>query len=103
MSNPSGSIVPLIGRVLMSLVFHFVRNEQGHKFSDDDGLRGGRASSASPRFACHAPRRLRSSGGLPILTGFHTKVHGLDRVSISDPDHISLPQFLGHAGRRPHG
>jgi putative oxidoreductase len=73
MSNSSGSIVPLLGRVLISSIFILAGINKIMNFS----MMKGYVVSAHlplPSVSLGCAAAIEPLGGLAILTGFHTKV-----------------------------
>jgi putative oxidoreductase len=73
MSNSSSSVVPLLGRILISPVFILAGITKVMAFS----MMTAYAESAHlplPKFAIACAAAIEILGGLAILTGFHTKL-----------------------------
>ncbi|HKV04059.1 MAG TPA: DoxX family protein [Candidatus Acidoferrales bacterium] len=73
MSNSSGSVVPLIGRVLISQIFILSGINKIVNFS----MMLGYVNSAHlplPKIALGCAAAIEILGGLAVLTGFHTKL-----------------------------
>jgi putative oxidoreductase len=73
MSNPSGSIVPLLGRVLISSIFILAGLNKIMNFSMMTGYVTA-AHLPLPSISLGCAAAIEFLGGLAILTGFHTKV-----------------------------
>jgi len=73
MSNPSGSVTPLIGRILLSLVFLMSGFQKVGMFSMMTGYAAAKGLPM-PTVAIGVAAAIEILGGLAILTGFHTKL-----------------------------
>jgi putative oxidoreductase len=72
MSNSTSSIVPLIGRILMSQIFVLAGITKVMNFSMMTGFVAA-AHLPLPKVALGCAAAVEILGGLAILTGFHTK------------------------------
>jgi len=73
MANSSGSVVPLIGRILMSQIFILAGITKVMNFSMMTGYVAA-AHLPLPKVSLAIAAAIEILGGLAILTGFHTKV-----------------------------
>jgi putative oxidoreductase len=73
MSNPSGSVAPLIGRILLSMVFLLSGIEKVAMFSMMAGYAAAKGLPM-PTVAIGVAAAIEILGGLAILTGFQTKL-----------------------------
>jgi putative oxidoreductase len=73
MTRQSGSIAPLIGRILISLIFILAGIAKVMSFSTELGYVAA-AHLPFPRFSLGCGAAIEIFGGLCILTGLHTKV-----------------------------
>ena len=73
MSNSSGSVVPLLGRILMSQIFILAGINKLMNFSMMTGYVAA-AHLPLPKVSLAIAAAIEVLGGLAILTGFHTKL-----------------------------
>lgn len=73
MSSSSGSITPLIGRILISMIFVMSGVQKFMMFSMMTGVAAAK-NLPMPAVAIGAAATIEVLGGLAILAGFHTKL-----------------------------
>jgi putative oxidoreductase len=97
MSNSSGSIVPLIGRILISPIFILAGISKIANFSVITGY-AANAHLPLPGVALACAAAIQILGGLAILMGFHTKFAAWIVFLFLIPTTLMLHNFWTMAG-----